>query len=508
MRTLIRIAVLTAVVALAAPAAASAAGKVATNVGGDITYEGDAGANLVTVAATQASPTSATLVFTESGITEGTDGANICTPSGTTVTCTFAFTQRALRLNGGADADEITLDGPVPATIAGDAGADKLTGGDAIDLLLGGADADTLDGRAGDDTLDGGAGGDIESGGPGEDRSLFDLGDGDRIDLGPGRDTLFASNADGTGDSLSGGEGADTLQFVTFGNAGETPFTTVDLARGEYSHGAFGGYGAGTDSIGSVENAGEFLGSSGPDVLIGNARSNVLAGGNGGDKITGGAGTDTLLGDKSFSGVDQISSFGSGADTIDAFDGFEDQVDCGAAADSAVADQFDAALAPECETVDLRQADPFGIPPAQTPEPGPGPGGDTPGGQPTGPQQQQEAPDVRAPSCAQSKLRAVKRAAFVRRGLVVTLDCDEPARVEATASLSAKTRSSARALTPGDVVLGEKTLDYAAGKRRIAFRVPRALRRGLGKRFTVRLRIAVADRAGNSTTSFVSVRVR
>ena len=257
-------------------------------------------------------------MFKENGIAEGTDGANICTPSANTVTCTFAFTQRALRLNGGMDGDELTLEGPVPATIAGDAGADKLTGGDAIDTLLGGGQADTLDGRGGDDTLDGGEGGDTETGGTGEDRSLFDLGDGDRIDLGPGRDTLFASNADGTGDSLKGGEGADTLQFVTFGNAGETPFSTVDLASGAYSHGAFGVYPAGTDSLDSIENAGEFFGSSGPDVLIGNARSNVLAGGNGADKITGGAGTDTLLGDKSFAGVDQMSSFGSGADTIDA----------------------------------------------------------------------------------------------------------------------------------------------------------------------------------------------
>ena len=57
------------------------------------------------------------------------------------------------------------------------------------------------------------------------------------------------------------------------------------------------------------------------------------------------------------------------------------------------------------------------------------------------------------------------------------------------------------------MVLGEKTLDFASGKRKLAFRVPRSVRRGPGKRFTVRLRVAVTDRAGNSTTSFVSFRV-
>jgi hypothetical protein len=295
---------------------------------------------------------------------------------------------------------------------------------------------------------------------------------------------------------------------VTFGNAGETPFSTVDLERGEYSYGAFGGYAAGKDSLDSLENAGEFFGSSGPDVLIGNARSNVLVGGSGGDKITGGPGTDTLLGDKSFGGVDQINSFGTpGGDTFDSVDGFEDQVECGGGADTAVADQFDPGLAPECETVDLRQADPFGIPPVQPQTPGTGGGGDTPGtdggGQPTGPQG--NAADVSAPKCVQAGLaKGIKRAAFVKRGIALALDCDEPARVDAAASFGVK----GRALKPGDVLLGERTLDYGAGKRKIAWKVPRTLRKKLGRRFTVGVRVTVTDRAGNAATTFANVKVR
>jgi len=511
MHLLLRIALLAVAVALASPAGAMAAGKINTNVGGDITYEGDGGANVVTVASVPSSPTSMTLVIAEAGITEGTDSANICVANSTnSINCTFAFTQRTLRLNGGAGADEITVNGPATTTIAGDAGEDKLTGGDGTDTLLGGTEADRVDGAGGDDYLDGGAGGDVVNGGPGEDRTAFDLGDGDTIDLGAGRDTFFASNADGVGDVLRGGDGSDTIQYVTFGNGGETPFSTIDLERGEYSFGAFGGYPAGKDSLDSVENAGEFLGSSGPDVLIGNARSNVLAGGSGGDKITGGPGTDTLLGDKSFSGVDQIGSFGTpGADTFDSVDGFEDQVECGGGADTAVADQFDGSLAPDCETIDRRQADPFGIPPAQQQPQTPGPGTSDPGTTDPGTVDPTVPRDVSAPKCVPSRLpKGIKRAAFVKRGIALTLDCDEPARVEATASLGPKGRATARTLTPGDVLLGEKTLDYGAGKRKLAWKVPRSVRKTLGRRATVRLRITVTDRAGNAATTFASVKVR
>jgi Ca2+-binding RTX toxin-like protein len=512
MRTLIRTAVVALAIALAAPAAASAAGKVDTSVGGDVTYEGDAAPNVVSVTSTPYVLNTVRLVFSEPGITEGTDGANICTPTANTVTCTFSNTQRVLTLNGGAAADELTLDGTVGATINGGPGADRLVGGAGPDVLRGGADADTLDGRGGADTVDGEAGADVVRGGEGEDISFSDEDEGDQIDLGPGRDFFIAGNNDGTGDALRGGDGSDTLAFATFGVGQQQPFSTVDLSRGVYSWGAFGGYPPGNDSLDSVENAGEYFGSSRDDILIGDAKSNLLAGGSGNDTITGGRGTDTLLGDKSISGVDQLHTFATGTDTIDGADGFEDQLDCGGAADSVVADQFDQSSLSDCEMVDLRQTDPFGIPPAPAPEPGPGDPGGGPGsgsgsgGTPRG--QQPEAADNRPPRCSQSKLAGRKRAAFVRRGFTVRLACDEPARVEATASVGGKVRRKGAALVPGDVVLGQKTLGYSAGRRTLAFRVPRAVRRSLGRRFTVRLRIDVIDRTGNATTRFTGFKVR
>ena len=60
MRTLLRIAVAALAVALLMPAAASAAGQINTNVGGDITYEGDGAANVVTLASVPASPSTVT----------------------------------------------------------------------------------------------------------------------------------------------------------------------------------------------------------------------------------------------------------------------------------------------------------------------------------------------------------------------------------------------------------------------------------------------------------------
>src|SRR5205823_4482461 len=125
--------------------------------------------------------------------------------------------------------------------------------------------------------------------------------------------------------------------------------------------------------------------------------------------------------------------------------------------------------------VDTRQADPLGIPPAPQ-------GGSA---------QPQPAPDVRAPSCTRSKLPTAKSKLLVKRGFSFTLSCDEPARVDATA-LVAVTRARRGGVVlsrAGDLVLGERTLDYGTGARRLAFSVPRPLRQALGRRFTVRLRI-------------------
>jgi hypothetical protein len=109
--------------------------------------------------------------------------------------------------------------GPVPGpgpdagdcsnSIAGTSDDDKLRGGDGSDRIrgLGGADrinsgagddcvsgqggADRLNGASGDDQLKGGRGKDLISGGSGDDVIRVRRGGPDRIDCGPGDDTVF-----------------------------------------------------------------------------------------------------------------------------------------------------------------------------------------------------------------------------------------------------------------------------------------------------------------------------
>jgi Ca2+-binding RTX toxin-like protein len=101
----------------------------------------------------------------------------------------------ASTLDGGAGDDTVT---------GGDAN-DKLTGGDGNDTLTGLAGDDVLNGGAGDDTLIGGDGNDVLVGGSGtnlvmagagNDRIAVRDGKRDRVDCGPGKDTVSADKRD------------------------------------------------------------------------------------------------------------------------------------------------------------------------------------------------------------------------------------------------------------------------------------------------------------------------
>jgi Ca2+-binding RTX toxin-like protein len=81
---------------------------------------------------------------------------------------------------GGDDTVALSSDIPVPATLRGGGGGDRLTGGSVADKIVGGPDADVLSGRRGDDLL---------LGGPGEDRLIGGQGN-DMLRGGPGTDLL------------------------------------------------------------------------------------------------------------------------------------------------------------------------------------------------------------------------------------------------------------------------------------------------------------------------------
>ncbi len=90
---------------------------------------------------------------------------------------------------GGSDFVEFSSDVPVPVTIRGGPGNDRLIGGAAADKLVGGPGNDLLVGRRGDDWLLGGPGNDRLFGGPGDDQLRGGPGR-DRLVGGPGQDTL------------------------------------------------------------------------------------------------------------------------------------------------------------------------------------------------------------------------------------------------------------------------------------------------------------------------------
>lgn len=108
----------------------------------------------------------------------------------------------AIQIDGGGGDDVIDASGaPVPVTLIGGAGNDRLLGGRFADSLSAGAGNDTLFGGQGDDRLAGDAGNDYLSGGPGIDRLLG----------GDGNDQLVS--LDSAADIVDGGAGFDRARW-------------------------------------------------------------------------------------------------------------------------------------------------------------------------------------------------------------------------------------------------------------------------------------------------------
>ena len=241
-----------------------------------------------------------------------------------------------------------------PAILLGD-GDDRAwleggtaRGGSGDDRLTGRGHGVRLHGDAGNDVLRGGDGSDGLYGGPGRDR-LFG---------GEGDDRLFNDETDAQAapDLFDGGperedrRPGDEIRFAR----SQKPLR-ISLDRDIR---------ATRDSFVDVENV---IGGSGNDRLTGDDRSNVLAGGDGADVVRGGRGNDSLRGgpgnDRLYGGPhsDYVSGDkgsnqlygGAGRDELDGTTLFEednapDALDCGAAADLAVADPSDT-LSPACE---------------------------------------------------------------------------------------------------------------------------------------------------------------
>ena len=119
-------------------------------------------------------------------------GANLCSHPGearNVILCKApAISGFEVNTAGGEDYVEFSGEIPVPVTIRGGPGDDRLSGGGAADKILGGPGSDVLIGRGGDDWIEGG---------PGEDRLLGGQGN-DQLRGGPGTDKLVGGPGQNT----------------------------------------------------------------------------------------------------------------------------------------------------------------------------------------------------------------------------------------------------------------------------------------------------------------------
>jgi Ca2+-binding RTX toxin-like protein len=212
---------------------------------------------------------------------EAGDGAVLVTGSDTADVVDVALTDQGLVVTPGpgtgtestpADGcvrdpmtQAVTCPGAGTATVRGEGGDDRLTGGAEDDVLDGGPGADVLDGGAGDDDL---------AGGPGA-------------------------------DELRGGEGTDRARFP---GALAQRVTLDDVADD-------GGAGEGDNARADVEDV---TTGSGADTIAGSAAANEIASGGGADTIDPGAGADRV---RAGAGDDEIRSRDDRSDAVVCGDG-------------------------------------------------------------------------------------------------------------------------------------------------------------------------------------------
>ncbi|MGL5807084.1 MAG: hypothetical protein ACRC11_16860 [Xenococcaceae cyanobacterium] len=212
-------------------------------------------------------------------------------------------------------------------SLVGDSGKDNLDGGNDDDNLSGGADDDILAGGTGDDSLFGNSGKDNLDGGEGND-TLSGGTEADLLTGGKGDDSLLGDDGNDTligeagNDFIDGGNNVDTVDYslsvsgvivnidekkkyqnslggIHISVVTSKPIPTDSEPKFEIEKGkAKDGY----DTVDTLKNLENIVGSNFDDVLIGNEFNNkiealagddVLVGNAGNDTLNGGAGSDT-----------------------------------------------------------------------------------------------------------------------------------------------------------------------------------------------------------------------
>jgi hypothetical protein len=287
---------------------------------------------------------------------------------------------------------------------------------------------------------------------------------------------LIYAGGDGS-DTARGGAGADKILTLASNNAPIADAFSADLVAGTVAR---TNNGPQSSSATSFEDY-----TSGLPPLIAPESADTVAGTDGSNIIDTSGGSDSI---DPRGGVDTVSA-GSGNDSVEARDGFTDRIGCGTGNDTVQADQLDEVDG--CENV-TRTTVGGGAPGA----PG-APGGGT-------------AADGTAPRCPVSGVPSrVRRRTFVRRGARPRVNCNEPSALNIRLiGRVRRIRGQVVLQRAGDLVLAERSLRLGGGARSATLKVPRAMLRALGRRFTLRLRVEATDAAGNRSVSERRIRIR
>jgi hypothetical protein len=363
---------LTIAAALAVPAVSDAA---------TVRYEGPEGSEILVVVggpgeksnmSVQDHTVAGAVTLYDAGVTFNLE-TPYCKANTSSVVCPAPNGMR-IELGEGDDRAVVLNDVSEPVRFLGGPGNDWLEGNGNVDVLEGGPGDDRLVGYDGNDLLDGGEGNDTLEGEEGDDRVLGGAGndllrpDGyetpgtDFADGGPGVDEINGEwSTRLTGD-------VEPLLAVTLGGGADDgrPGENDEVVGVERLTMSKGGRFVGTDAdeyvkLHQVGDDGELIGHGGADELRGGDGRDKIDGGTGDDKLDGGFGDDTIVGGP---GRDAISADLAGGDcgplwckepfgndVVEARDGEQDSIACGAGEDRVVADAGDT-VAADCEHVE------------------------------------------------------------------------------------------------------------------------------------------------------------
>jgi Ca2+-binding RTX toxin-like protein len=275
--------------------------------GDGLTVTGTAGNDIIQIRTGKDETTGAAQIIVSESVRPAERGTK---PAAPTVTRFDATKVKSVLVNAGAGDDAVALRGRrktpfnLAATINGQDGNDRLTGGGGADAINGGLGNDRIEGGDGADVLHGDAGNDRVDGGRGADKLFGD----------DGNDFLLAADRGGV-DTVDGGANDPVRSTGAHGDLvsyeadhGSIPGPTsydfeAYLQETEFTHHPPYTSGVGEDLLTGIESVrapkdatSHIVGEDGPNVLIGSSKIDVILGNGGNDLLFGLGSNDSLSG--------------------------------------------------------------------------------------------------------------------------------------------------------------------------------------------------------------------